>query len=244
MAVDPAETAFLVAAAARGEEGLAGLVGLAGLSARLPVAVGAVLAAAGIVLLVAGARWRRPMGLLGGAAVGALAALAAAPYLEARWPGLPRPALAAAGAAALAVLGVAFPPLVTFAAGALPGAVLGAAVPIAGSTAFGLLAGGLATGAVALLVADLTARALASLLGAALAGAGLLALVAASAAPEARELAARPFLLLAWLLVVGAAGVAAQRGRTGGAGRGRGGAAVSPPDRPAARAARSPGSPP
>ena len=244
MAADPAEVAFLAAAARRAEEALAGLSALGARAGALPWWLGAALLLAGLLLAAVGTRWPRLVGGAGGGAVGALSALAAAGWLESRWPGMPRPALLALGAAALGVAGALLPKLAHFAAGALPGALLGAGVPIAGWAGWGVLACGAATGAVAVLVSDFTAATTAALLGAALSGAGLLALAQAPA--ELRELVLRPSPLVAWLLVVSVAGVAAQLGGAPG-GRARGGgrpAPVSPPDRREGRAARSPGSPP
>lgn len=244
MAADPAEVAFLAAAASRAEEALAGLAGLGEWAGALPWWLGAALLLAGLLLAAVGTRWPRLVGGAGGVAVGALASLAGAAWLEGRWPGLPRPALAALGAVALGLTGALLPKVALFAAGALPGAVLGAAVPIAGWAGWGVLACGAATGAVALLLSEFTAAVLAALLGAALSGAGLLAL--AQGSPALRALAGRPFLLLAWLLVVTVSGVAAQLGGAAGRGAKGGGRAapISPPDRREGRAARSPGSPP
>lgn len=238
---DPAEVAFLANAAARGEEVLAGLAWLASLATGLSLPAAGVLAVAGAALLASGARRRRPIGALGGAAVGALLAVSAAGWVEARWPSVPRPALVAAGAGALAVLGGLWPPLFVFAAGLLPGAVLGQAVPIAEQPLLGLAAGGLALGGLALVVAEFTAVAVAAVLGAGLLGGALLA--AAGPRPEAAAMAARPFLLLAWLSVVGAAGGALQLGRSWSRGGARSGGAgpLSPPDPPEDRAARSRG---
>jgi hypothetical protein len=246
---DAAEVAFLANAAARGEELLAGLSWLASLAAGLSLPVAGLLGLLGALLLAAGARGRRPIGVAGGAAVGALAALAASGWVRARWPGLPIPALVAGGAAGLAVLGGLAPPVFVFAAGALPGAVLGVAAPIADQPLYGLVAGAAALGALALWGPELVAVGVASTLGAGLLGGALLAV--AGPRPEVSALVARPFLLLAWLAVVGAAGGALQLGRAWGKGAGRSGggpgsdvAPVSLPDRPGGRAARSPGSRP
>lgn len=237
---DPAEVAFLANAAARAEEALAGLSTLAAQATRLSTPAAAALGAAGLGLLLAGARSRRVIGAVGGAALGAAAALAAAGWAQARWPELPRPALAAAGAAALGVLGARWPPLFVAAAGALPGALLGVAAPVADRPLLGLALGAAALGGVALLLAELTAVAVAASLGAGLLGGAALAFLGPG--PEAAALAARPAVLVAWLVVVGAAGGALQWGRAWGRGAARPGAPLTPPDRPADRAARSPGS--
>jgi hypothetical protein len=242
VAADPAEATFLAATAARGEEVLAGLGDLGELALELPLPAAAALAVAGLVLLLAGARRRRPIGILGGAVVGLLAALAARHWIEARWPGFPLGGVAAAGTVGLAVLGGMAPRAFVLAAGALPGAVLGAAVPIGDSPLAGAVAGAAALGALTSVAAELTAAAVASTLGALLLGGGLLAAVVPPA--EGRELVARPFALLAWVVVLGAVGVVFQQGRAFQAGGGPrpGGGPLSPEDRPADRAARSPGS--
>jgi hypothetical protein len=244
VSVDPNQTAFLAAAATRAEEALAGLTQLAEAAVGLPQAWAAALGVLGLLLLAAGARRRRLIGALGGAAVGALLGLAAGAWMGARWPGLPRGALPWAAATALAALGGLAPSLFVFAAGALPGAVLGAAVPIADRPELGLVVGALVLGSLALVAAEFVAVAVASSLGAALLGGALLALASPGLA---RELAARPAVGLAWVVVVGAAGMAFQLGRSfGTSGGGRGAAPtgrLSPPDRPEDRSARSPGSP-
>lgn len=228
--VDPAEVAFLAHAAARAEEALAGLSALATRSTGLATPAAAALGLAGLLLLGFGARRREVVGAVGGAAIGALAALAAAGWLQARWPAAPRPALAAAGAAALGVLGGLWPPLFAFAAGALPGAVLGVAVPLGEQPLYGLLAGAAALGAASLVAAEFTAVAVAATLGAGLLGGALLAL--AGPRPEVSALAARPALLLAWLVVVGTAGGALQWGRAWGRGGGKAGGGPAPPVSP------------
>jgi hypothetical protein len=242
MPADPAEVAFLASAAARAEEVLGGLSTLASRATGLSWPVAALVGVTGAALLLFGARSRRVIGAVGAAEVGALAVLAAGAWLEARWPALPRPALAAAGAVAMGLLGAAWPHLFVLAAGALPGAVLGVAVPVADRPWLGLAIGAAALGALASMAAELTAVAVAAVLGAGLLGGA--ALAAAGRTPEVAALAARPFLLVAWLVVVGAAGGAAQLGRSwgraGGARRG-GEPPLTPPDRPADRAARSPG---
>jgi hypothetical protein len=237
---DPAEVAFLASAAARAEEALSGLAWLAGHAARLPLPMAGLLALFGGLLLAVGARRRRVIGAVGGAAVGALAVLAASAWLRVHAPGLPLPALVAGGAAGLGALGALAPSTFVLGAGALPGAVLGVAAPIGDEPLLGLLAGAGALGGLALWMPEFVAAVTAATLGAGLLGGALLSLVAARA-----ELLARPSLLLAWLVVVGAAGTAAQLGRAWGRGGRVGSAAgLTPPDRPVDRAARSPGSRP
>jgi hypothetical protein len=233
----PTEATFLAAAAARGEEALAGLGGLGEAAVGLPAPAAAALGLAGLLLLVAGARRRRPIGALGGAVVGALAALAARRGLAE--VALSSAGLTLAGAAGLGLLGGLAPRLFVFAAGALPGAVLGAAAPIAGSPLGGALAGGAALGALALVAAEPIAVAVASTLGAALLGGA--ALAGALPRAVAREVVARPFLLLAWVALVGTVGAAFQLGRSFQEGGARS-APVTPPARPGDPAARSPGS--
>jgi hypothetical protein len=187
---------------------LTALGGLAGVVARVrgmgPLA-GGVLAAVGLVLLVAADRLRRPAAFLGGAAVGWIAAQLLAGHLPATlsaagWGGL----AAAVAGAACAAAPVLFPTL----AGALVGAVLGAHVPVGGKTALGAtIAAGV--GAALLAVGARSAAViLAAVAGGCALGAGLLA--AAGGRELAVELAARPFVLLGFALWVGVAGAAFQ----------------------------------
>jgi len=206
----PAETAFLAAAAARLDELDGGLAWLASEALGLGWPIGVALGLAGLWLFLDAVRRRHLLGAAGGAALGALAALAARQWIGSGLPLASVWALAAAGGAGGAVLGAAAPTVVSFAAGALPGAVLGAAVEVGGSRLAGLVAGAAALGVPALIAAEATRVLLAAGMGALAAGlAGLTLASDWGARPLAQDLAAHPHLLLAWvavLTVVGAAG--------------------------------------
>lgn len=190
-------------------EGL-GLVlsSIAGLVARLRGGgpfVGVLLVVGGAVLLAAADRLRRPVALLGGAAVGALAVHAAQPLL----PGALSPAgwtwiaaVLCGGGAALAP--TAFPAL----AGALIGALVGVRVPVAGRPAVGgFIAAGLGA-ALFSVGARSVAAVLASLAGGLAVGVGLVTL--AGGRELGVELASRPVVLLGIAVVLGIAGAAFQ----------------------------------
>jgi hypothetical protein len=167
--------------------------------------VGLLLAIAGAVLLAAADRLRRPVALLGGAAVGALAVHAARPILPgglspAGWAWIA--AVLFGGAAAVAP--VAFPAL----AGALAGALVGAHVPIAGRPAIGAVLAA-AVGAALLSVGGRTAAAvLANLAGGLAIATGVVTL--AGGRELGVELASRPMVLLGIAAVLGVAGAAFQ----------------------------------
>jgi hypothetical protein len=212
--------------AGRIAELFAGVAALAGAVVPLGPAAGVPLAAVGVLALTVGTRWHRPLAVAGGAAIGALAALALRGFAAAHVglsPGPTTVLLAAAGAVAGAVLPGAFP----FAAAALPGALLGADVPLAGRAAAGAAAGGLIAGLLGLAFGRLVAAAFASACGGLLLAVGLVATL--GRAEIARELMGRPAVLVGVALVLAVAGVALQ---------------ASGPRTPEVPAARSPGSPP
>lgn len=168
-------------------------------------AFGVVLVVSGAVLLAAADRLRRPVALLGGAAVGALAAYAARPVLPATlsptawgWAA----AVLCGGGAALAP--TAFPAL----AGALAGALLGVHVPVAGKPALGALIAGAVGAALLSVGARSVAAILASLAGGLAVGVGLVTL--AGGREIGVEIAARPLVLLGVAVVLGIAGAAFQ----------------------------------
>ncbi len=200
-------------------EGLADLVRLVLLARALGVAGGLALAAAGLAALTVADRLRRPTAALGGALVGALAALSLRGLLAAHL-GLSPAVAAAVGAGAGGLAGALLPPLFPAAAGALVGALLGAHLPLAGRAALGAAAGGLVGAALALLGARAVTVGVAVLSGGLALGAGLLAL--GGAHPLAVELAGRPFALLGFALVAAVAGAAFQLSRAA-PGRGDGG---------------------
>jgi hypothetical protein len=205
-----------------------GVAALAATLVPLGPAAGVPLAVMGALGLTVATRWRRPLAIAGGAAIGALAALALR-GLAAAHLGLSAGAtallLGGAGAAAGAALPGAFP----FAAAALPGALLGAQVPLAGRSALGAAAGGLVLGLLGLAFGRLVAAAFASACGALLLALGVVASFGRTEA--ARELAGRPAALVGAALVLAIAGVARQATGAG-------------TTTPVAPAARSPGSPP
>jgi hypothetical protein len=210
--------------ASRLEELFGGIRALAGAVLPLGAPAGAALALAGLVALTVATRRRRILAAAGGAAVGALAALALRGWLSdhlAMRSAASVPALAAAGALGCAAIPWAFP----FAAAALPGALLGALVPLAGRPELGAGIAAAIAGVLGLTLARLVSAAFASLCGGLLLALGLLA--AFGRTPLARELADRPAAVAAFALVFGVAGAVFQLSRS-----------------PAAPADRSPVSPP
>lgn len=200
-------TAPLAAAALRVELGLA-LEALGRLVAWLQGVGawgGAAVALLGLLVLLAADRLRRPTAFLGGAAVGALAALALARALPAALsPVAWTWTLAGVGGVAGALQPRLFPAL----AGGLAGGLLGAHLHLGSSPALGASLGG-AVGAVLLSIgARSVAVVLASLAGGLLLCAGLVAL--AGGRELAAEVAARPLVLLGLALVAGVAGAAYQ----------------------------------
>jgi hypothetical protein len=174
---------------------------------------GALLVLAGAAALTLSARSRHGLAVLGGAALGALAALAARSWIAAH-VGLSPGAAAAIGAAAGAAAGGAWPGAFPFAAGAVPGAILGAGVPLSGRAILGAAAGAAVGGVVGLAAGRATVTALASIAGGALVAVGGVALLGGR--PIAAELAARPFALAAVAIVLGIAGAAYQISRGAG----------------------------
>jgi hypothetical protein len=180
---------------------------------------------AGLVLLVVGARARRPVAVAGSAGVAAIAAL----WLAARLPAVKEVApttLAAGSAAAAAALAAVFPPIFPALAGALPVAVLVDLVSPSDRWPEAAAAGAL-LGAIAGLVFARTVAALVA------SGAGALAFAVGVAGALAgtgagRALAAHPVAVLAVAVVLGVAGTAFQlsrawgRGADGDSGKGTG----------------------
>ncbi len=168
----------------------------------LPPWVLGLLAALGALALLFGARRRRPVAAIGGAAMGWLAALAAAGALQlsSNWGPW--------GAAVLGTAALALPSAFPFAAGGLLGALAGALLPVPGqgplAASIGLfLLGGFGV---------LAARPIAAL-AAGTAGAAVLAAAAAGASrhlPWLAPLAERPTLLWALFVVLAVTGTAFQ----------------------------------
>lgn len=209
-------------------DAVAGLGAAAGAVRALGPWTGALLVLVGAAALTLPARSRQGLGVLGGVALGAVAALAARGWIAAHLGLSPAPA-ALLGAAAGAAAGGAWPKAFPFAAGAVPGAVLGAGVPLSGRAILGAAAGAAIGGVVGLAAGRPAAIALASLAGGALVAVGGVALLGAR--PLAAELAARPFALAAIAVVLGVAGAAYQIARDAGA-RGRAEQPLEPPPRP------------
>jgi hypothetical protein len=189
----------------------------------LPVWGLALVGAAGLAVLLAGARWRRPVALFGGAGVGWLAGLAGAGVL-----GLPGGLFPLLGAIVLGGASLLLPPIFPFAVGGLVGAFLGGHLPVPGQ---GPVAGAVSLfllGGLGLLAARLLAAAAAGLAGAAVLGLALLA--GARHWQPLAALAARPVVLAGLLLVVAIAGAAYQAGTAwGGAGGGGARKKANPP---------------
>lgn len=205
---------------------LAGVADLAQRARALGVALGAPLALAGVAVLVAGTRRRRPLAVVGLAAAGALAAVLLRAPLGAHL-GLSTASAAGALAGLGAVAGALLPAALPFCVAAIPGALAGSSLPLGGRAAFGAAAGALAAGVVGLLLARVVTAAAAGLGGGLALGLGLLGCFEAD--PLARELAGRPAVVVGFALILGIAGAALQLS-----------AARSPAD----PGARSPGSPP
>lgn len=213
---------FLAAPGAFLLELLAEAHGRAAALRALPAWAPGLLLAAGLFVLLAGARWRQPVSAAGGAAAGALAGVAAAGLL-----GLSPSLCAPLGAALLGGGALLAPALFPFAVGAIPGAFLGARHDLVGHPAGGAALGVLLLGGLAILAARPLAALLAGLAGAALLGAGLLGLDR-HWTPLA-EITGRPIVLAAVLLVLAVAGAAAQVGSAwGSGGRKRAGRAERP----------------
>lgn len=174
---------------------------------ELPSIAALALALGGTVVLLFGSRVRRPLAAVGGAAVGFLA-IAVAPSWVANNVGISSGTLMALTASALAVLGVVFPSVFLVAAGALPGAFVGATFPIHGSIWLGTAVGAILTGIAALFAARWVAAGAAALLGACLISAALL--VTGNSWTVVRLLSDRPFVILAFTIVLAVAGAAFQ----------------------------------
>lgn len=209
MDVSLAASAVAAGMAARLSEVLDGLQGLAEAAPGVGVWGGLALVLAGLGALVLAHRAPRVAAAAGGAAVGALAALAMRPLLSAHLGvsmGTSAALLAAIGCAGCAALPAAFPA----AALAVPAALFGAHVPVAGRAEIGAAVVGLFGGLVGLAAARVVSIVLASLAGGLLLALGMLATF--DARPLAAELAVRPFALLGFALVTGIAGAAWQLG--------------------------------
>jgi hypothetical protein len=184
----------------------------------LPASAGVGLVAAGLLVLVAGARRRRPVAALGGFAAGALGGLAlSGAATQARISGM---SAVTAGAVAVGLLAALFPPVFPLALGAVLGGAVGAQLPL-GPPAAGAVIGALVLAGAAVAGARPLAAGLAGLCGAALAVAGALAL--GPAIPGAGLVARHPLVGVAVVVVLGIAGGAGQlESAWDGAAKGRG----------------------
>jgi hypothetical protein len=194
---------------ARAVEALAGLAWLAAWARELGPFAGVALALAGVMALAAAERLRRVTALAGGAAIGALAAMAARSLVAAH-AGLSAGAAAGLGAGVLGATCAALPAAFPAAAGGLVGALLGVHVPVGGSAAFGAGIAALVGGLIALAGARSVAIVLASFAGGLAVVIGLVTLGGDRAL--ASDIAARPFVMLGFALVTGIAGAAFQLG--------------------------------
>jgi hypothetical protein len=176
----------------------------------LPWPAATALLALGAVALVAGARARRPLAVVGGALLG-LATGATASGWASGPTGLPPVALAVLAAGAVAILGGLFPPAFIFCTGAVPGSLLGLALSPQGELALGLAAGAAAGGVLALLFSRWVAAVAAAGFGAALTAAALFAFAGRSRVAE--SLAAHPLALAGLVSVLTVAGAVFQHDR-------------------------------
>jgi hypothetical protein len=163
--------------------------------------------AAGIALLVAGARLGRLLAAAGAALMGWWVGGMLAPAVHG-WVPASLPAWVAAAVLGLSALmsPVVYPVVL----GLAPGALLGMHVAVAGKAWLGGLAGGIVLALLAVLLRRLVVAATAATVGAALVAAGLLALAARW--PALDPLARRPILLLGLAAVLAVAGTAFQLG--------------------------------
>jgi len=172
-----------------------------------PWPVGALLFALGLVELAAGARLRRPVAVVGAAAVGSLAASVFREALGAL-TGLSEGALRGVAAAAAGGLCAAFPPLFPAAAGALPGALLAAALAPEPQRPLALGLGAAAGAACGLVAARPVAALVAASIGAWAASLGVAGLLRHAGARPRMD--AHPAAVLAVAIVLAVAGFAFQ----------------------------------
>ncbi len=169
----------------------------------LPWPAALALAVLGLAALAVGARWRRPLAVVGGAALGWVAGMGIAPWLS-REVGVPPMATRMVAAALVAALSGFLPQAFLFAAGALPGALVGSLPQEPVGAWAGLALGGVA----GLMVGRAVAAMAAACLGATLLTAA--ALAASDRWEALGALAERPFVLVTLAAVVAVAGAAYQ----------------------------------
>ncbi len=211
-------------------DALSWISGVASELGHLSWAVPAGVVAAGAFVLVAGARWRRPVAVLGAAGVAALAALTIGPGVLPGWD-LPVGRLALVGAAVAGALAAVVPQVFPVLAGALPGALVAELFAPEGMRLEVVAVGALLGALVGLFAARPVAALVASAVGAlavALGAAGLLGSTGAS-----RILLRHPTAILALVVVLSVAGAAFQLSRAWGRGAegaaGKGGGKAPPP---------------
>jgi hypothetical protein len=189
--------------------------GVAGELGRSPWPVPAAVMAAGLLVLLAGARARRPVAVAGAAGVAA----ASAQWLVA-WagvvPSIPGTTLAAIAAAVCGALAVVVPQIFPVLAGALPAAFLADLLGPADQRVAAVAAGALAGGLAGLLAARPVAAFAASGVGALAVGVG--AAGALWGTVPGRALAAHPAAILAAVAILTIAGTAFQLSRAWGRG--------------------------
>jgi hypothetical protein len=163
--------------------------------------------AAGLALLVAGARLGRFLAAAGGALVGWLVGGLLAPAVHG-W--MPAWVPAWVAAAVLGLVSLLAPDVYPITLGLVPGALLGVRLPLADKPWVGGFSGGLALGLVALWLRRLVLAGTAAVAGAVLAVASLLAL--SRQVPALLVLARRPMLLTGLAALLAVAGTAFQLG--------------------------------
>lgn len=195
------------------------------LALKAPPPWAALLAAAGVLFLLHGARHRLVLAPPGGAVLGLLAARLVATALGG--PGAAvQPGLLWTAAAAGAITCAAWPPIFPVLGLAIPGLLAGWLFPIAGRPWLGALAGGAVGGGLGALLREWVACLAAGGIGAAALLGGAAGLLAKR--PIVGELAAHPLAVVAAWAVLTVAGAAFHAGRAWPPGR-SGGAEPAPP---------------
>lgn len=191
--------------------------GVTGELGRSPWPVPFALVAAGLVVLLFGARARRPVAVAGAASVAAVAAL----WLSTRTGlarGFPVSTAAAVAAAVAGALAVVVPQIFPALAGALPGALLAEALAPPNLRLEVMAAGALLGAILGILASRLVASAVASGVGAVAVAVG--AAAALRGTGPGRVLQAHPTATLAAAVVLAVAGTAFQLSRAWGRGAG------------------------
>ena len=189
--------------------------GVASELGRSPWPYSAGMVAAGLLVLLVGARARRPVAVVGGAGVAAMAAhLLGEPACAAQ--GIPVSTLAVVSAAVAGALAAVVPQVFPALAGALPGALLAGLLAPAERKLEVLAAGALLGGLLGVLAARPVAAAVASGFGALAVSVG--AAGALQGTGPGRALLAHPTAILAAAAILAVAGTAFQLSRAWGRG--------------------------